>query len=472
MRKSFLLLASTFFVVACIAGCSGSYTAPPPPGAQAAQMSVSVTDAPPAGVTVLSFEVTVTGASLSPGSVDLLAGKTPPRLEVKNLETESAFLSTLSIPAGTYTGLALTFANPELTFLNNTGAALAGCAVGAVCEIKPTGTLSSTVSGNFVVTAGTPSGILIDLNLASLLSSTLGVDFSSSGAVSATQQTKRVEGELEDLEDVNGILKSPANNQFTLQTTDMGNIAVSVDASTEFSDFESCTVANFSCLVDGQSVEVDLALMGDGTFVAKKVELHDNVAEAADDELDGVISKVDSATQFEVVVLDELRNVTNVSVGNPVIVVLQSSATFQVDANGLTVPSNLQQAFTASADTSQLIPGQVVQVRVRSTSGGPAPAAIVATTDTSTSAPFLESSHRRVSRRFKCKRLRTQTSRMSAVPAASQTETPFPCAVSCSPALPVPCSSRTRCVNAKPIAQCAPEGLWLRERVFRCCNSM
>ena len=381
MRKSFLLLASTFFVVACIAGCSGSYTAPPPPGAQAAQMSVSVTDAPPAGVTVLSFEVTVTGASLSPGSVDLLAGKTPPRLEVKNLETESAFLSTLSIPAGTYTGLALTFANPELTFLNNTGAVLAGCAVGAVCEIKPTGTLSSTVTGNFVVTAGTPSGILIDLNLASLLSSTLGVDFSSSGAVSATQQTKRVEGELEDLEDVNGILKSPANNQFTLQTTDMGNIAVSVDASTEFSDFESCTVANFSCLVDGQSVEVDLALMGDGTFVAKKVELHDNVAEAADDELDGVISKVDSATQFEVVVLDELRNVTNVFVGNPVIVALQSSATFQVDANGLTVPSNLQQPFTASADTSQLIPGQVVQVRVRSTSGGPAPAAIVATTD-------------------------------------------------------------------------------------------
>jgi len=381
MRKSFLLLASTFLVITCITGCGGSYTAPPPPGAQAAQMSVSVTDAPPAGVTVLSFEVTVTGASLSPGSVDLLGGKTPPRLEVKNLETESAFLSTLSIPAGTYTGLALTFVNPELTFLNNTGAALAGCAVGAVCEIKPTGTLSSTVSGNFVVTAGTQSGILIDLNLASLLSSTLGVDFSSSGAVSATQQIKQAEGELEDLEDVNGILKSPANNQFTLQTTDMGNITVSVDTSTEFSDFESCTVANFSCLVDGQSVEVDLALMGAGTFLAKKVELHDSVAEAADDELDGVVSKVDSATQFEVVVLDELRNVTNVSVGNPVIVALQSSATFQVDANGLTVPSNLQQAFTASGDTSQLIPGQVVQVRVRSTSGGPAPAAILVTTD-------------------------------------------------------------------------------------------
>jgi len=162
----------------------------------------------------------------------------------------------------------------------------------------------------------------------------------------------------------------------------MGNITVSVDASTEFSDFESCTAANFSCLVDGQSVEVDLALMGTGTFLAKKVELHDNVAGAADDELDGVVSKVDSGTQFELVVLDELRNITNVSVGNPVIVTLQSSgATFEVDANGLTVPSNLQQAFTASGDTSQLIPGQVVEVRVRSTSGGPAPAAIMVTTD-------------------------------------------------------------------------------------------
>jgi hypothetical protein len=254
--------------------------------------------------------------------------------------------------------------------------------VGAVCEIKPTGTLSSTVNGNFVVASGTQNGILIDLNLATLLSSTLGVDFSSAGAVSASQQTKQGEGELEDLEDVNGILKTPANNQFTLQTTDMGTITVSVDSSTKFNDFESCVAANFNCLVDGQSVEVDLTLMGAGTFLAKKVELHDNVAEAADDEADGVVSKVDSATQFEVVVLDELRNITNVSVGNPVIVTLQSSgATFQVDSNGLQVPSNLQQAFSGATDTSQLIPGQVVQVRVRSTSGGPAPAAIMVTTD-------------------------------------------------------------------------------------------
>ncbi len=381
MRKSLLFFLSIAFAVAAAVGCGGSTSVAPPPPAQAAQMSVSVTDAPPAGVTVLSFEVTVSGASLSPGNVDLLAGKTPPRIEVKKLETESAFLSTLSIPAGSYTSLNLTFANPELTFLNNTGAALAGCANGAICEIKPSGTLTATVNGTFDVTSGTQSGLLVDLNVASLISGSLGVDFSAAGAVTATQQTKQAKGELEDLDDVDGILKSPANNQFTLQTADMGTITVTTDANTEFGDFEGCTAANFSCLVDGQSVEADLMLLSAGSFLAKKVELHDSVAEAADDELDGVVSKIDSATQFEVVVLDELRNITNVSVGNPVTVTLQASPSFQVDANGLQVPSNLANAFTAAGDTSQLLPGQTVQVRVRSTSGGPTPAPITVATD-------------------------------------------------------------------------------------------
>ena len=344
-------------------------------------MSISVTDAPPAGVTVFSFEVTVSGASLSPGNVDLLAGKTPPRIEVKKLETESAFLSTLSIPAGTYTSLNLTFANPELTFLNNTGASIAGCANGAVCEIKPSGTLAATVNGNFVVTSGTQSGLLVDLNLASLISSSLGVDFSGANAVSITQQAKQAKGELEDLDDVDGILKSPSGNQFTLQTADMGSITVTTDSSTEFGDFEGCAAANFTCLADGQSVEVDLLLLSSGSFLAKKVELHDSVAEAADDELDGVVSKIDSATQFEVVVIDELRNMANISVGNPVIVTLQAGPSFRVDANGLQIPSNFTSAFTAAGDTSQLLPGQTVQLRVRSTSGGPAPAPITVATD-------------------------------------------------------------------------------------------
>ena len=381
MRRSFPLAVAAILGVALTAGCGGSSYMNPPTGPQPAQVSLSMTDAPPAGVTVLSFEVSLTGASLNPGSVDLLAGKGPIRIEVKKLETENAFLTTTSVQAGNFTGLNLTFANPELTFMNNTGAALAGCASGAVCEIKPTGTLSATVSGAFTVTAGSHSGILVDVNLNNLISSTLGVDFSASGAVAATQQTMQQQGELEDLDEINGIVKSPANNQFMLQTTELGNITVTTDNNTEFDDFDSCAAANFSCLADGQSVEVELLLMGSGSFLAKKVELEDDVAEAVDDELDGVVFKIDSATQFEIVVIDELRDVANVDVGNPVIVTLQSGASFDVDTDGLSVPSTFQQAFTSATDTSQLLPGQTVQVRARSMSGGPAPAPIMIATD-------------------------------------------------------------------------------------------
>ncbi len=368
-----------------LVGCGGASNPPAiAPGAQSAQVSVSLTDAPPAGVTVFTFEVTITGAALNPGNVDILAGKGPQRIEVKKLETENAFLSTANIAPGNFTSLNLTFSNPELTFLNGTGTTLAGCASGSVCEIKPSGALTATVNGQFNSMSGTQTGVLVDLNLANLLTPSLGVDFSGASAVTATQQTKEAEGELEDLDDVDGIVASPSSSQFTLQTTDMGNITVAIDSNTQFDGFDTCAAANATCVQSGQSVEVDLMLLANGGFLAKKIELEDDAQQAADDELDGVISKIDGPAQFEMVVNDELRAVANVSVGDPVTVMLTTSGggtSFQVDTNGLTVPSTLQQAFEGATDTSQLLPGQTVQVRKLTMTGGPAPAVITITTD-------------------------------------------------------------------------------------------
>src|SRR5439155_13641279 len=53
----------------------------------AAAVSVTIRDTPPTGITLLSFGVNVTGAMLNPGSVDLLDGKGPIQIEVKQLET-------------------------------------------------------------------------------------------------------------------------------------------------------------------------------------------------------------------------------------------------------------------------------------------------------------------------------------------------------------------------------------------------
>src|SRR2546422_6979069 len=151
MNRSVLaVLGLLFACVLMICSCGGSMTNPVQPGATA--LSVRITDTPPAGVTVLSFEVSVTGATLNPGSADLLGGRGPVRIEVEQIETEWAFLNTARVNPGTYTSLNLTFANPELTFKNGTTMTLAGCASGAVCEIKPTG--NSFVHGDFPL-AGT-----------------------------------------------------------------------------------------------------------------------------------------------------------------------------------------------------------------------------------------------------------------------------------------------------------------------------
>jgi hypothetical protein len=109
-------------------------------------------------------------------------------------------------------------------------------------------------------------------------------------------------------------------------------------------------------------------MMTAGSFLAKKIELEDGVA---DDELEGVVFSVDSATQFKMVVVEELRDVTGVTVGDPITITLNSGTQFQVDTNGLTVPAGLLGAFTGATDTSQLISGQAVQVRKVTLTPGP-----------------------------------------------------------------------------------------------------
>src|SRR5713226_9774439 len=84
---------------------------------------LAMTDSPPSLVSILSAQVTLTGATLTPGNVSLFSG--PTTVELTRLQTDIAYLTTAAnIPAGPYTGLTLTFANPMLTIENDTGAAI------------------------------------------------------------------------------------------------------------------------------------------------------------------------------------------------------------------------------------------------------------------------------------------------------------------------------------------------------------
>jgi hypothetical protein len=330
-----------------------------------------LTDTPPPGVTVISFEVTITGAVLQPGNVSLVT--TPIEVEVKRLEVEAAFLNTINVPAGTYTSITLTLSNPELTFKNDTGATLAGCANGAVCELQPNVSGTFTFSGApfpLTIMANSPIGLLIDANLNNIIQGNLSLDFGGANAFTVTQLAPVAgTGQLEEIE-LEGVVanKDATNNQFTLQTF-RGNLTVQVNANTEFEDFEDigCNAANFTCVQNGQVVEVELRLMPGGMLIAHEVEFEDN---AVNDELEGVVFSIDGPTQFRMVIIGQRRSVSGLDLGLPVTVTLAPGTQFRVDDNGLTVPATQRTLFEGSVDTSQLMPGQTLQIRRLSSSSG------------------------------------------------------------------------------------------------------
>jgi Domain of unknown function (DUF5666) len=327
-----------------------------------AAVSLTMTDMPPAGATILSFEVTVTNAVLNPGNVDLLAGRGPVHVELRQLETESAFLNTANVEPGTFSSLSLTFANPELTLKNDSAAILAGCSIGRACQSKPAGTLTATVNfpgAGLIVQAGSPAGIQVDVNPTSVLTGSLGADFTASGGVSVKEMVMKLGGELDEIEGLQGTVQAldAMNQKFTLHTS-RGDFPIARNGKTEF-ELE-CAANSFSCLMNGVVVNVDVKLMAGGAFAASKVEFEDA---AEDFEIEGVVFQIDDGTHFEMVALNSLGS-AEVPDGTPVVVSLDNSG-FQVKAEGLAVPSVQKGDFESAADTSQLIAGQMVQVRVK-----------------------------------------------------------------------------------------------------------
>jgi hypothetical protein len=323
--------------------------------AGSSKISLTIGDTPPVGVTVLSFQFTVTGAVLNStgGNVSLVSA--PTTIEVGHLLVGTAYLNTASAPAGTYSSITFTFADPKVTIFNGSGAAIGTCAAGAICQTSPSLTPGSVTFSSppfpLVVAVDSPLGLSLDFDL----NSSLQNDLSISPSVTVSQLTPSgVNGQLEDENLVGSVTAiSTANNQFTLQNAETGLLLTyKVDSNTLYTDSGA---ASLSSLTVGQIVEVDAHLLAGGTFLATRVSLKESASQGM---LEGTVTSVDSATQFKIVVYDGEPDIAGVLVGDPVTVTIQSGASFDIDAHDLTIPIGL--AFASAGD---LLVGQSVQVR-------------------------------------------------------------------------------------------------------------
>jgi hypothetical protein len=239
-----------------------------------ATVNMVVTDTPSTAITILSFQVQITGAVLQPGSVGLLPR--PVTVDLAQLVSDAGLLFSTVSGSATYTSLDMTFANPQVTLINNTGSTLSlagqGCAAGATCTFIPalnnaTVTLSNGVFP-IAVTAGSSTGLSMDLSIPDLLQSDLSVSFANgtsvnlsllSGSSSTSQQAS--------IDDVVGTVTAVSGTEVDIKTALGDSLVLTEESSTAYAFPSSvCATNDATCVSTGQTVSVDLGLLGDGSL--------------------------------------------------------------------------------------------------------------------------------------------------------------------------------------------------------------
>jgi hypothetical protein len=341
-------------------------------------VSLAITDTQPAGITVLAFQATLSSAVLQPGNVQLLPSPTP--IELKHLETDTEFLNSLAVATGTYNNISLTLANPVMTIQNDSSTQFTvggvACSPGSVCLFTPNaaGTLTfSTAPFPLTLTVNTPVGLLLDVNLANLINPDATLNLSAASGLTVTQLTAQ-QGVLAGVEDLVGTVagKDSGNNRFTLQRT-QGNVAIQVDSNTKFSNFGQgatpCTAnpQNFSCVANGQIVQLNAQLMTAGTLLATSVRFEDDTG---NEDAEGIVVGIGPGVppaQFDLVIVGDTSSSSPVQSGAFFRVQYLSNTPFSVDDSSV----NISGFSFASASDLQF--GQEILVRVRFASSGTPP---------------------------------------------------------------------------------------------------
>ncbi len=334
---------------------------------------IAMTDSPPSTVSVLSAEVTLTGATLAPGNVSIFSGSTT--VELTRLQTDIGYIATASkIPAGNYTSVTLTFANPSLTIENDTGSTIAGCAMSSICTVVPAASsLSTTVPLTaFTIASSSLTGLLIDVNLDNLLNSALGADFSSGTTVTSFTPAGTAAPPV-GAEDVVGHVASinASGNTFTLSNA-AGSFSLKVDGTSTFFQFpnSACSAPGFACLKANQILSVDIGLQADGSILARNILFED--ADSSDIEVEGEITSTNVASQqFSLIVHSISASGTGLKIGQAVTVQYSASPATTFDVDFLHV-DNLQESTTSFSTfytgPADLVAGQEVSLRRNSTS--------------------------------------------------------------------------------------------------------
>ncbi|MBZ5701393.1 MAG: DUF4382 domain-containing protein [Acidobacteriia bacterium] len=255
MKRNFLYQFVLLTAALALSSCSGYWynpgggtggggTPPPPP---TATLNLTLQDAPPANTSILSFKLAITGVTLTPtagAAVNLTPSPSPYVVELTRLASDSAFLGSFTVPAGSYSSITVAVANPDITFVNQTAGTVSGCLTNSVCEITPSAAGNLTVSTApfpLTLSASGQSGLALDFHLNNALTATngnLGVDFTAAGVLTAATlpRTGTPTGTLDLLEDFTGTVTAVSASSITVQSGTRGTLTGALNSSTVYRD--------------------------------------------------------------------------------------------------------------------------------------------------------------------------------------------------------------------------------------------
>ena len=360
MRKGLVYL-STIFAIMCLglAGCGDSANSTNSVG-----MVLTIQDATTTGLSVLSFDVQVTNVTLTgtSGTSDAVLLSNPVTVNLVNLMTGGALLANTSAPAGTYSGLKITFASPQLVVLNSTGGTLTGgtttcpstTTTTSPCLLSPTLTTSTVTitSAPFPLTLvkGSPVHVAVDFNSSNSITNAAGtVTINPTVTVTTSTALNAKTNNIADFANETGTVTNVGNNQVVVTDMSTGqSLTLVSNSSTKYTGFNTsstCATANtIGCVAPGQFVNFGFGVSGTAGAmpVLENISLNNGVANG----VTGTVVGINAATnQFDVLVTSETPGFASqnpsFSVGHVVVVNLASGATFSAQTNGVTLPSGL-----------------------------------------------------------------------------------------------------------------------------------
>ena len=230
LASLFLASCSGVHSGGCVSNCGGGN----------ATVSFVLTATPPDPTLVLSiqaFTATITGITLTPSSgttVNVPLNSNAYIAEFNRVTSDSTLLAAaVSVPAGTYTQLSLTFSAPRITFCTQPNPGVPGCAASSLISVNGPAS-SATIATNLSFVANQQTGVALNANIGSALTLTgqtitavnLGAAnvFSVNTLPPSATQTDLASGELSHVDDVMGVVTSATSPTLTIHTSTRGDI--------------------------------------------------------------------------------------------------------------------------------------------------------------------------------------------------------------------------------------------------------